>query len=41
LLLADGHVQGHNFISMLELKEKYERKKDERPNSNRTDEPTS
>jgi hypothetical protein len=26
---------------MLELKEKYERKKDERPNSNRTDEPTS
>ena len=23
LLLADGHIQGHNFISMLELKEKY------------------
>ena len=41
LLLADGHIQGHNFISMLELKEKYERKKDERPNSNRADEPTS
>ena len=41
LLLADGHIQGHNFISMLELKEKYERKKDERPNSNGTNEPTS
>ncbi len=24
LLLANGHIQGHNFISMLELKEKYE-----------------
>ena len=23
LLLSDGHIQGHNFISMLELKEKY------------------
>ena len=24
LLLADGHIQGHNFVSMIELKEKYE-----------------
>ena len=23
LLLSDGHIQGHNFISMLELKDKY------------------
>jgi len=27
LLLADGHIQGHNQVSMLELKEKYEENK--------------
>ena len=30
LLLADGHIQGHNFISMLELRGKYD---NERQNS--------
>jgi len=25
LMLADGHIQGHNFISMIELKEKYDK----------------
>jgi len=28
LLLADGHIQGHNFISMIELKEKYDKGQD-------------
>ena len=27
LLLADGHIQGHNFISMIELKDKYDNKR--------------
>ena len=26
LLLSDGHIQGHNFISMIELKEKYDKR---------------
>jgi hypothetical protein len=30
LLLADGHIQGHNFISMIELRGKYD---NERQNS--------
>ena len=24
LMISDGHIQSHNFISMLELQEKYE-----------------
>jgi hypothetical protein len=40
-LLADGHIQGHNFISMLELKEKYGNERQTSSKSDGQDDNTS
>jgi hypothetical protein len=37
LLLADGHIQGHNFVSMIELREKYENERQAHSKSIRQD----
>ena len=38
LLIANGHIQGHSHISMIELKEKYGINENERRTSNESDE---
>jgi hypothetical protein len=33
LMISDGHIQSHNFISMLELEEKYDERQNDTKNN--------
>jgi hypothetical protein len=33
LMISDGHIQSHNFISMLELEEKYDERQNDKKNN--------
>ena len=33
LMISDGHIQSHNFISMLELQEKYDEGQNDKKNN--------
>jgi hypothetical protein len=33
LMISDGHIQSHNFISMLELQEKYDERQNDTKNN--------
>jgi hypothetical protein len=32
-MISDGHIQSHNFISMLELEEKYDERQNDKKNN--------
>ncbi len=36
-MISDGHIQSHNFISMIEIKEKYDNERRDDPENNGSD----